>query len=338
MKKKMMSWQLLLSCAGMMCLILDSRCVAEAAAQAVSQCLSAVIPSLFPLFVICNYALPMLAQCRIPWLCRFCKIPQGCESILVLGSLGGFPVAAQCICQTDLPQKDAERMLGFCSNCGPAFLFGIIGGFFEDRSIPLVLMVIQLLSALLVAHVWGGEPARSGIPHIKLMSLAESVQRAIRSMAAVCAWIILGNVLLLFAKRWFFPFFSPLLGIILSGLTELTNGCFMLPQISDIHIRFIAASGFVCFGGLCVMLQVHAMVAGNGLSMKAYFGQKLLQGAIGVLMAALYGEIGILSLPLVFLVGILAKLAVEKMSLMLYNNAGKGGIAHAVSQTDRKIV
>lgn len=329
-----MSWQLLLSCTGMICLILDSRCVAEAAAQAVSQCLSAVIPSLFPLFVICNYTLPMLAQWRVPWLCRFCKIPQGCESIFALGSLGGFPVAAQCICQTNLPKKDAERMLGFCSNCGPAFLFGIIGSFFVDRSIPFVLMAIQILSALLVAHVWGRVPASSGTPHIKPMSLAESVQRAIRSMAAVCAWIILGNVLLLFGRRWVFPFFSPMVGIVLSGLTELTNGCFLLPQISDTSIRFIAASGFVCFGGLCVMLQVHAMVAEKGLSMKAYFGQKLLQSASGAFIAALYGAIGILALPAVFLGGILAKLAVEKMSLMLYNNAGKGGIAHVVSQTD----
>lgn len=334
MRKKIVTWPFIFSCIAMVCLILDSQCVASAAATAIKQCLSAVVPSLFPLFVVSNYAIPMLAEIRMPWLSKFCKIPQGGESIFLLGLVGGFPIGAQCISQTSIPEKDAQRMLGFCNNCGPAFIFGILGCFFENKMIPLVLMLIQATTALIVAHLWSGNSQQSHHLHMNQLTISQAVQRAIRSMATVCAWIILGNVILAFAQRWLFPFLPNLLCILLSGMLELTNGCFLLPSISSESLRLVLAAGFICFGGVCVMLQIHAIMSSHQISMIPCIFQKLLQAVLGISIAALYTRVGIIALAIAFAVAVAAKKAVEKIPILLYNSPDKGGIPHAISQTD----
>lgn len=334
MRKKIISFPLFFSCIAMVCLILDSQCAASASAQAVKQCLSTVVPSLFPLFVVSSFAVPMLAEIRMPWLSKFCNLPQGAESIFVLGLLGGFPMGAQCISQTNFPKKDAQRMLGFCNNCGPAFLFGILGCCFENRIAPLILMLIQAMTALLIAHLWPGKSQQVSCLHMKHVTLSQAVQRAIRSMVTVCAWIILGNVILAFGKRWLFPFLPDLMCVVLSGMLELTNGCFLLPNIASENVRFILAAGFICFGGLCVILQIHAMVSSLSLSIIPCICQKFFQAILGVSSAALYIRFGLPSLPLLFCLIVLSKKAVENAAYLLYNNSNKGGRPHAISQTD----
>lgn len=330
----MIPWSLVFSCAAMVCLILDSRCAASAAANAIKQCLSAVVPSLFPLFVISNFAMPMLAEIRLPWLSRFCRIPQGAESIFMLGLLGGFPIGAQCISQTELSKKDAQRMLGFCNNCGPAFIFGILGSFFGSRIIPLILMLIQATTALITAYLWPGNSQQSQQMHLHKLSISQAVQQAIHAMATVCAWIILGNVILAFAQRWMFPFLPELLCVILSGMLELSNGCFLLPKIVSEDLRLIVAAGFICFGGVCVLLQIRAIVSAQEISMVSCIGQKLLQAVLGAAIAAAYIRFGICALPIAPIVAVSVKKEVEKILVLLYNVPDKGGIPYAISQTD----
>ena len=61
--------------------------------------------------------------------------PQG-ASALVLGMLSGYPVGAQTAASLyasgQLTKEETERLLGFCSNAGPAFIFGMVGGLFMD--------------------------------------------------------------------------------------------------------------------------------------------------------------------------------------------------------------
>jgi hypothetical protein len=62
---------------------------------------------------------------------KLCRIPAGCSCLLIPAFLGGYPAGAQAVGQTlhqgGLSRKDAERMLLFCNNPGPSFLFGVLG-------------------------------------------------------------------------------------------------------------------------------------------------------------------------------------------------------------------
>lgn len=334
MKKIRFPWRGAACCCGLLCLILDSRCAAQAAADALRQCAYTVIPSLFPMLVLTNVLLPAIVGLRLPMLSRLCRIPQGSEGIFLLGLVGGFPVGAQCIAQTPMDPSDARRMLGFCNNCGPAFVFGVIGSFFSDPMVPVILLLIQTFSALTIAMFWSGTPGSAVPAHIPKTTLPAGVQRATAAVTAICAWVILGNVVLSFGQRWLFPFLPRWATLMLTGAVELTNGCMQLSNIPWEGLRFVAAEGFMCFGGGCVLLQIRSMVEPAGIRMTPCLAQKVWQAVIGAALAAAYLKTGAAGLLFAAIITAAVKLAVEKRAKLMYNNSCKGGNTYAVSQTN----
>lgn len=281
----------LLPAAGALFLILDSRCAAESMARGLELCLRTVIPSLFPLFVLSGILVPQLAKLPFPRsIGQFLGLARGTEGIFLLGAVGGFPLGAQCITRAvesqQLSREDGERMLGFCDNCGAAFLFGILPGLFQNPLIPLMCFLIQLESAVLVAALWPGESRGAGNFTPRQVSLSSSVQRSVRSMATVCAWITLSCVGTGFLQKWLFPFLPPYARILCTGLVELTAGCMSLGSIAEESLRLMFCCGFLCFGGLSVLLQIHGIAASQQLSMARCIRQKLTQGVFGVCLAA----------------------------------------------------
>ncbi len=281
--------------------ILDSRCAVESMRNGLELCLKTMIPSLFPLIVLSGLLVPQLAEIPFPpkW-GKFLGLPNGAESLFLLGCIGGFPVGAQCITQAvknkQLPKQDGERMLGFCCNCGAAFLFGILPTLFEDSSIPLLCFLIQLESAILVAVIWAEKSSSSKIFTTARASLPDAIQNSIRAMATICSWILLSCVATGFLQKWFFPFISSNLQILCTGLLELTAGCLSLPRIPSERFRFIACCGMLCFGGISVLLQIHGITAQQQISMKQCILQKLLQAFLGICIASFVVRWGYLSL------------------------------------------
>lgn len=314
--------------AAMAALILDSRCASQSARSALELCLRTLIPSLFPLFVLSSMLIPKLSGLRLPLLSRLLGIPEGSEGIFLLGCAGGFPVGAACIVQSvqtgGLSGSDAKRMLGFCSFCGPSFLFGVIGAVL---SLPdaLLIFAIQLETALLTAAYWPNHSSDTCTPSSETIDLPTAVRRAISSMAIICAWVILAGVTAGFLDRWLFPILPSTLGILLTGLLELTNGIFSLEAVTSAELRFLLSAGFVCFGGVSVLLQIGGLAATTGLSMKHCIAQKAVQSILGGLLAYLCIRLGpaILLLPPALL---FAKIAVEIPAGMVYNSRRKEGI------------
>ncbi len=307
-------------------LILDSRCAAQSVREAMNLCTRTLIPSLFPLFVLSSMAVPALGGMRCSWLSRLLGLPAGGEGILLLGCAGGFPVGAaavsQCVREGTLDAQDAERMLGLCSFCGPAFLFGVL-----PRLIPMervsVLFVLQLETALLLGAFWPGRSQARLQPNPDTISLPEAVRRAISSMASVCAWVALAAVAAGFLRRWLFPLLPRELGLLLTGLLELTNGVFALPQDAD--LAFVYCAAFVCFGGVSVLLQIGGLAAPAGLSMGACIAQKTAHAILGAAAALVYLYLGPGSLLLIPAL-LFAKITVEIPGRMVYNSGRKEGI------------
>ena len=108
-------------------LILDSKTAINGASSGITLCITCIIPTLFPFCVLSRLMCSTLLGKNLPFLSCL-KMPEGTESIFVLSFIGGYPIGAQCIEDAykngSIPQEDANRMLGFCNNAGPAFLFG----------------------------------------------------------------------------------------------------------------------------------------------------------------------------------------------------------------------
>lgn len=330
MKRKFPAAVLILCSMGMVCLILDSQCATESVKEAIRLCQETVVPSLFPLFVLSGVMVSILRGVRMSWLRKFIKLPEGCEGIFLLGLVGGYPLGAQCIVQAAqqraLSKTDAQRMLGFCNNCGPAFIFGILGGVLSGIIPALAVFLIQMESAIVIGMLWPGEASSAqGLSEDKI-SLPKAVAQAVRSMVSICAWVILARILLGFLRRWLFPFLPPWLCTVVAGLLEVTSGCLSLNSLSNDALTFILACGFVCFGGVSVMLQIHGLTDGIGLKCGTCVAQKTVQAGLAMLIAAIFTIIGwpamIFPLPAAYLL----KLMVENSGILLYNSPNKGGI------------
>lgn len=278
---------------GMLVLILDGKTALSGAAEGLELCLKTVIPALFPFFILSILLTSSLSGTEFMLLRplgRLFRIPRGCETILLSAFLGGYPVGAQAVASAleggQLRREQANRMLTFCSNAGPSFLFGILAPQFSARRYAWLLWGVHILSALAVSFVFPAKDAASTTPtpH-KNWNMAQVMKKAVHVMASVCGWVILFRVLLRFLDRWFLWMLPLPAHVLVTGLLELTNGCCSLSQVSSEGLRFVIGALMVSFGGICVTMQTFSV--SEGLNMRFYIIGKILQTLFSLLLAAL---------------------------------------------------
>lgn len=276
---------------GVLLLILDGKTALRGASEGLELCIRTVIPSLFPFFVLVPMLTGSLLGRRI-WVLRrigrLTGIPEGAEPIFLSGLLGGYPIGAGCIDaamrQGQLSRWDARRMMGFCSNAGPSFLFGIAGAMFPQKWAGWALWGIHILSAVLVGAVLPGRSrARAGTAGSRDITLPGALRAAVGSMALVCGWVVLFRVVIAFLDRWFLWLVPDGVRVVICGLLELTNGCCALNGIGNTGLRFVICAGMLSFGGLCVAMQTANAAQEVGLG--AYFPGKLLQSLFSILLS-----------------------------------------------------
>ncbi len=332
-------WLLALaSAAGMLILILDSRTALAGAAEGVALCLKTIIPSLFPFIFLSGI---FSGNCQWTGLAarivgKPFGIPREMESILIPALLGGYPIGAQCTYEAfrsgALSQRKAERMLAYCSNVGPAFIFGILPSSFDNRSFVWVIWGIQLFSIWTAAFLFSASNIETHLTERGTTSFG--MEQAVRAMLKICGWVILFRVLIGFLDRWLFWAISPVLQTAISGFLELSNGCCSLNKIQDGRLKFCVCNILLAFGGLCVMYQTSSVCP--GLRLRFYCLGKLLQAATaGITAAALcYGVWWLIPAWMIALFGIKSvEKRVEIPNLLMYNKRRDGWRADdAVSQ------
>lgn len=208
---------------------------------------------------------------------------------MLLGYVSGYPVGAQLITQSfregKLSADAARRMLGFCNNAGPAFLFGMLSPLFDNIGIIWALWGIHILSGLLVGCFLPGR--RNGVCCTNAnhqITIVQSMQNAIRVMASVCGWVIGFRIVIGFCERWFLWILPNEMQALFSGLLELTNGCVLLQEVSCAGTRFILAAVMLSFGGICVAMQTLSVTEGLGSGW--YLPGKLLQTVFSLILSS----------------------------------------------------
>lgn len=276
---------------GLMLLIFDSRLAVESARSGVDLCIRTVIPALFPFIVLSMVLTDSMSTDGniLRFLAGILEIPTAAVPVLIPAFLGGYPVGAKCIhdlyCKGCIGKRQALRLLAFCSNAGPSFLFGMVSGFFPDPWMVWVLWLIHILSAFL-AGMFFPSPAEEktvGRREADRTEGADLLLSAIKAMAMICGWVILFRTLTAFLNRWCLFRLPQWLQVFLTGLLELTNGCCELGQISDVKLRFLLCSCMLSFGGICVLMQTASVT--KGLSLRNYILGKGIQTLFSLLLS-----------------------------------------------------
>ncbi len=293
MKANRHSITMLFAAIGMIALIFDGRTAIEGAADGIEICMHAVIPSLFPFFIVSillTSTLTSIPSYLLFPIGRLCGMRQGTEHLLLIGLLGGYPVGAQSVMQAysqeQLTKKEAERLLGFCSNAGPAFIFGIAGSLFSCFKTVWILWAVHILSALVVGAVLPDRHTGTVDPGSQSqIDLSAAVAKALRITATVSGWIILFRVLIAFLEHWFLWLLPQWLQKLCIGMLELANGCQSLTQMQSEPVRFILSAVILGLGGVCVGMQTISVTGDFGTGM--YFPGKLMQGLCSLALSSI---------------------------------------------------
>ena len=315
----------------MLILILDSKTAAAGAVEGILLCSRQVIPAIFPVLVLSVWLTNVMESSDftvlrpIAWLLR---IPQNAISLLIPAFFGGYPVGAQCTAEQcrlgRLSKAAGEKMLSFCSNAGPSFIFGFLPLVFSDIHRIWQIWLIHIGSAVLSGMILCNSQHQAA--QQVTMKNAPVMGTAVRSMAMICGWVTVFRVFICFLERWFFRRLPTLISVVLIGLLELTNGCVSLQKIPDETLRFILCAGMLSFGGLCVHMQTMSIL--QGLSAKNYWKGKMLQTffslqiACATVFAGLWYTLTGLAVLVVLILAMQKRLVISKK--MVYN-------AHSIS-------
>lgn len=273
-------------------LILDSRTAFRGAEQGINLCIRTVIPALFP-FIFLSTILTNSASGNyriLDFPAKLMGIPENASSILIPAFLGGYPVGAQSVYQAHrngaVSRQVAERLLAFCSNAGPSFLFGILTLKFQKIQTVFAIWLIQIISAWAASRIIQSDWLEDERITQSNQDKKNPIEIAVIAMAKICGWVILFRILIFFLERWFLWIVPLSARILLIGLIELSNGCCMLDLIEDPFARFVIANLLLAFGGLCVLLQTSS-VCGT-LSIRYYLLGKMIQAVTAVILALLF--------------------------------------------------
>lgn len=278
-------------------------------------CFNVIIPSLFPFFVLSSLVVDLglaakLGHAMERFMRPLFRVNGSCAAALALGFVGGYPVGARTALQLYgqglCTKTEAERMLAFCNNSGPAFILGVVGaGVFGDRRVGLLLYLTHAAASVLVGLLFRfyGQDASAASPRraspITAVTLPAAftgaVTRSMQSTLNICAFVVLFSVVLqlltAFGVLGVVARLLSLLGLepewarrLVAGLLELSSGVSSLSGGHGFSGLASMAAFMLGWAGLSVHCQVLSFLVDSGLSARVYLSGKLCHG---ILAAAL---------------------------------------------------
>lgn len=287
-----------------------------AAKSGVELSMNVILPSLFPFFVLSTLCIRLnllsgLDQILGKFMRPLFHLSGSCSGAYLLGIVGGYPVGARTAIglyeSGQCSKAEAERMLSFCNNSGPAFILGVVGaGVFSSSRVGLWLYGAHVAASILVGilfrnHGYHGPTPRkpsepSGGQESFYGAFPEAVKSAFSATLNICAFVIFFTVVirLLFLSGLFRSLAeflayilrnqgisADLIEAMLSGFIEMTSGVWSLRDAAaNLGSRMSMAAFILGWAGLSVHCQVLSFIGSSGLSTKTYFFGKLLHGIV----------------------------------------------------------
>ncbi|BED91821.1 MAG: sporulation integral membrane protein YlbJ [Candidatus Improbicoccus pseudotrichonymphae] len=233
-----------------------------------------LIPSLFPFMILSSFIVYLNLNYKIfEKITKFIfNLPSSSTIAIILGLIGGYPMGAKLIKdlfnQKLITEKQAERMILFCFNSGPAFTLNIVGyNIFKSRKIGIAIFLSQTLASLIIGIVLGWrsklyktkieEKIQSKSEKNKNLSYAliKSCETSSIVMINLCALVVIFNVINSFIK-YFTPCINKNLTTSIFSILEVTQG---ILESSKNNLGIEHYSIILGWGGLCVHMQVKSI-------------------------------------------------------------------------------
>jgi len=295
-------------------LITASREVLESCRCGLLLCVELIVPSLFPFFVVTG----LLNRLGFPaWLGtklsvfmqRAFRVSGAAAAALLIGLCGGYPMGAACVGELlrgkAIDRREAEQLLLFCNNTGPAFFIGAVGtGVFRSPTLGVALYGIHVLSALVIGILFRSKKAATQPPFSvqqEVLSFSKAfpgaVQQAVASVLSVCGYVVCFSVFtglldangflsaLLAALSRYLRLETAVLRAAVIGCFELGSGIGALRGLPPTALNLALAAGIVGWGGISVQFQSLSMLSDLDIKSAPLFAGRILSAVLSFILA-----------------------------------------------------
>lgn len=266
----------------------------EAAARGVSDgillCVRVIVPSLFPFIALSAFLGKSGVSDRIgsllaPLTRLILHMPGAASCAVIMGAVGGYPVGGKMIAELyrdgKISQNEAQRLLLYCVNPGPAFAIGAVGAsVLGSRRSGLILFASLALSSGIIGILSGLIHRKEKISCIQKNksegnSLADAYVEAVADASAavygICAWIVLFSAII--ALIGTLPF-SPQARTLIACFLECSRG---VSSLASRNLPLFAA--ILAWGGVCVHCQLLPSVLKIGMKPARFILSRALHSA-----------------------------------------------------------
>ena len=293
--------------AATLALLLYPQASMEAARTGLKLCGNVIIPSLFPFFVLSSLVVELglagyLGRLLEGLMRPLFNVSGACASAFALGFIGGYPVGATTaiglyrngVCT----KTEAERLLAFCNNSGPAFILGVVGaGVSASSRVGVLLCAAHALASVCIGILFRfygrREEGRRGgtAPPFKAQRFTAAFTGAVKnsflSTLNICAFVVFFTVVIqMLVTSGFLPGLAKALGTVLApfgmtaewaqrlltGVVEISSGVWTLSGDGTLTGRLTMAAFMLGWAGISVHCQVLSFLGDSGLSPRTYAG------------------------------------------------------------------
>lgn len=270
-------------------ILLNPKSASDGIKNGITLLLSTVIPSLFPFLVIASYiassdSFKLLSKFfgKITFI-LFKISPDGFIPIL-MGLLGGYPVGAKITADLyksgRLTQNEAERLMYFTVNSGPAFTITAVGiSMLGNYYSGLILYFSNILTTLTLGFLCrflsdNTHPeAQIIMQRDKTYAFINSVSSGSNAIINISAWVLTFACISGIIESFNF---STNTELFLNAILEVTNGCKICSKETSLPV----ISAILGFGGLSVICQVSPYFTSCKVKFRNFMVSRILNASL----------------------------------------------------------
>lgn len=273
--------------------------ISHATLSGLKLCSSVIIPSVFPFMIVADFLLYSVNFDTLSILGRaferIFKVTRKALPAFALGVLCGFPLGVKCASELyldgEISKEEAERLIGFCNNTGPAFLISGVGaGLRKSATDGLILYLCMLISAVLVGFLFSlGKPSpklTENRARGRSFSLVRSISQAGLNTLTVCSFLTFFASICGLLRKLLTQSYPYLVLICILEVGNATSILSKTPLLSS-DLSLILSAFAVSFSGLSVHLQAMSFLSSTDIRVGKYYIMKLCQGVLAALLCAL---------------------------------------------------
>lgn len=279
--------------------------------KSLTTCATVLIPSLFPLTVVCEIAMEtgavdiLCKQIRKP-LAAVLGLSEIAVAPLVLGIFGSYAAASKSAVSLfekgAISNSECQTIIALSAIPSPAFMIGFLGTKISGKSTTgFILWIIALLSSVILGFInrfFQKTPRK-----IYIKTDGETLSKSQKSFPKIAVDAINHSAQVMLIITACVVFFSTIISIFeivmlncklsfettnfLLGFLELTRGISSSALIENELLRTIICAAYVGWSGLCVHFQILSICNVQGLSFSRYFILKIAHGILCALLAFL---------------------------------------------------